>query len=713
MNSSKGVLFLAVLLAVFISGCDNKSSHSAAVLTERTSYELDDNNTAWLHHYLPDGAVAYFNIPTPWNYLFDAKADAMHPVQSLAAHQEQVAKIKQGVKDNYFKFIPVDYQGLVSLLVEHTKTSLEVAVINNAPTALLPTFAVGTRLQNISTADLVAHLTAVLQKVDPVAELQFLDKQTMYTFKAGQFPAFLKFDESDGRMLVYGGMGASQDKMNDLWSNPKADQLTQIKNFNVASDPSGLNMKMWLAAAKLYQMGKAFVPPAEQAMITQFGLDQMDFIWLGTESNQGQSALALHVMMPETGWRLALPRAGEWFDVEVAGKPRSVMQFTLPTSGQVKQAIAHFKLDEKLSDSVRKDMEKWREISAAVGFDFYDLLDAYYQQIIYVNDESGSWFAMKIKDQSLHKKMESGFNEYFGINPEAKQLEGVDIMQAHFSLYAKLFEKQTDKPADAAQIQQFLSVFKDHMYWYQDGDVFYMSKVPQILAVKKRHANTIQLSDWLAKNQGDDWHSAIFAYGKDVKHLPQDLYHYYLQLLQGLGDLVQTEVDLFALPTASALNLPESGRINLVLSSDAEKVSFRFGYEYSFLEPIMTAEGGFAALAVVGIMAAYAIPAYHDYVIRAKIGEQMALASVIKYTVAEEYITQGNFVGVPAAVEMPAANFDFDVETGVITINLAGVDSRFSADDEIYLEPVFDEEYLEWYCYSNIKEAYLPASCRD
>ncbi len=713
MKLSKGVVLTAVFMAVFISGCDNSTDNASVKLTERTAYTLDANNKAWLHDYLPDGAVAYFNIPTPWNYLFDAKADAMHPIQALDAHAQQVAKIKQGVKDNYFKFVPVTYQGMLSLLVEHMKTSLEVAVINNAPSALLPTVAVGTRLQNISAADLVSHLNDVLHQVDPSINLEYLDSVSMWSFKAGQFPAFVKYEEADGRLLIYGGMGASQDKMNALWSQPKPDQLEKIKRFNQASDPSGLNMKMWVAAARLYQMGKAFVPPAEQQMIGQFGLDQMDYIWFGTESNQGQSALALHVMMPETGWRLAVPRAADWFDVEVAGKPNSVMQFTLPTSAQVKQGIEYFKLDEKMTDSDRKEMQVWREIGDAVGFDFYDLLDGYHQQIIYVNDDSGSWFAMKIKDQALHKKMEKGFNEYFNIKPEAKQLEGVEIMQAHFSLYQKMFEKQANLPADAAQIQAFLNVFKEHAYWYQEGDVFYMSKVPQVLSVKKRHANTMQLSAWLDKNQGGDWGSAIFAYGKDVKNLPQELYHYYLLLLQGLGDLAQTEIDLFALPTANALNLPESGRINLVLSSDAEKVSFKFGYEYSMLEPIMTAEGGFAALAVAGILAAYAVPAYRDYVVRAKIGEQLALSAGIKITAAEQFIGNGSFTGVNEVLAMPAPNFSFDEEMGIITIDLSTVDGAFVPGDELYLEAVTDAGYLEWYCHSNIKAAYLPASCRD
>jgi len=414
---------------------------------------------------------------------------------------------------------------------------------------------------------------------------------------------------------------------------------------------------------------------------------------------------------------LMLPRATEWFDVTMAGQPRSVIQLTMPSAAQLKHVIEQFNLEDKMTEKDLKDMQTWRDISTELGFDFYDILDAYHQQIVWVKDDSGSWFAMKTKDKKLRTQIEKSFDDYFKIKSTSKKLDGVDIMQAHFSIYERLFLSQKDLPADAFQIQQFMSIFKEHMYWYEEGDVIYMSKVPQVLAMKKQHGNPLSLATWLQQNQGGDWNSAIFAYGKDIKHMPQDLYHYYLLLLQGLGDLAQVEVDLFALPTAKQLNLPESGRINLVMSSDAEKVSFKFGYEYSMLEPILSAEGGFTTLAVVGILAAYAIPAYRDYTVRAKIGQQLAMASVLKVVVSEriladETFNEETFKGLQDEVSIEGFNYYVDEETGLIVINMEGVDDVFTADDELYLEPLINEDYVEWICYSSFKESYLPASCK-
>jgi type IV pilus assembly protein PilA len=419
-------------------------------------------------------------------------------------------------------------------------------------------------------------------------------------------------------------------------------------------------------------------------------------------------------MMPETGWRLMLPRAADWFDVTVAGTPRSVIQLALPTADQIKQAIEHFKLDEMLGGKDNKELTELYEFEQTFGFELYDFLRAYHQQVYMVSDDSGSWYAMKIKDQALHDKINKSMYEYFDINPTSQTLAGAEIMQAHFSVYGKLLESANDQTADFAQFEKFLNIFKDHVYWYVEDGVYYMSTVPQILADKRNTSNPQKLSSWLNNNQGGNWDSAILAFGKDVKDMPKSLYHFYLLMLQGLGDLAQVEVDLFALPTAKELNLPDNGRINLVLSSDAEKVSFKFGYEYSFAEGILTAEGGMATIAVVGILAAYAIPAYKDYTIRAKIGEQLSMAAAIKMTLSEQYMSTGSFAGAQELLDTDFMSYSIDEETGMIVIDLDGVDAVFHYGDEIYLEPtIADEGYISWSCYSNIKHAYLPAHCQD
>src|SRR5580765_2385975 len=73
-------------------------------------------------------------------------------------------------------------------------------------------------------------------------------------------------------------------------------------------------------------------------------------------------------------------------------------------------------------------------------------------------------------------------------------------------------------------------------------------------------------------------------------------------------------------------------------------------------------------VAIIGILAAIAIPAYKDYTIRAKITEGLNLADSAKTTVAESF-QSGGLVGLTAAAT--AWNSSFVPTKYVTTINVA------------------------------------------
>ena len=133
-------------------------------------------------------------------------------------------------------------------------------------------------------------------------------------------------------------------------------------------------------------------------------------------------------------------------------------------------------------------------------------------------------------------------------------------------------------------------------------------------------------------------------------------------------------------------------------------------------------------IAIIGILAAIAIPAYQDYTIRSKVSEGLNLAGAAKLAVAETYDskggmpTQGNIsYGLPQAASI-AGNYVLSVAaaatTGIITITYnTNVGGNPSANDRvIVLSPDTSSiGAMGWTCgggATNMPNKYLPATCR-
>jgi type IV pilus assembly protein PilA len=130
-------------------------------------------------------------------------------------------------------------------------------------------------------------------------------------------------------------------------------------------------------------------------------------------------------------------------------------------------------------------------------------------------------------------------------------------------------------------------------------------------------------------------------------------------------------------------------------------------------------------VAIIAILAAIAIPAYQNYLVRSQVSEAAVLADGIKTPLTEYYANKGGFPSATASIGLPATATSLGgkyvsgitLTSGVVKVVMGNKASTKISGEIFALSPTDNGGSISWTCNdhnndTNIPQQYLPSSCR-
>jgi type IV pilus assembly protein PilA len=118
-------------------------------------------------------------------------------------------------------------------------------------------------------------------------------------------------------------------------------------------------------------------------------------------------------------------------------------------------------------------------------------------------------------------------------------------------------------------------------------------------------------------------------------------------------------------------------------------------------------------IAIIGILAAVALPAYQDYTVRAKASELILAASSAKNSVSEFVITNGTLPPATFQVQNNTSNMVSSVSWTGAAIRIVGNPANLGATVTITMTPVeTNSGGVEWTCKPTLGTRFMPSTCQ-
>ncbi len=734
MLKIRTLLFIGLFL---ISSCDkpnfdsNNSKKAQSAYSYKGTAAAQDkidkvSKKADLRSKLPSNAIAYMRIPNFWSFFSTPKGNVLDKALRDSKHVETINKLKRGLFKNVFSKDQSGARHHLALFFYHLNAPIEMAVLNNfgqsgsatlssSSTQSAPNYLLYSKLDFKTIDEFSQFLKVFISEAKNVKELMAVDANGEGSLMLDGLKYFYKFNPLEGELILITGLTATQSRAKTIISSLKKSRHV-MHDLESKIDDSYLGFFFWIDTSKVTSnFGRVFNSKIMRKFSMPLAMTKEVAGGWGVSHDKGRIQLVVktHFNMTTYVDNFTTP-----ININAAGEPTLVIALAIPgptqwqsMKGFVKGSSGSYR--QKRFDS---GMDKMKQM---FGFNVVELIHAIGPQLVLYFDKTGEYFAIQIRDKkkfsellkNIVKTSKLPFNQYKSGEQEINYLQ-IPLLPRH---------KMHFRSKLPTLFQAFLKR-RIHLYWVEQGNYAILASVPQMLSDQSRYPQKINIGKWLVNKQKQSTNKSIMLLSTKVNSSPRHMYYMYLQMLQMIGDMVDYPVELANLPSAWELDLPKEGSFGLKIDLDKEFIAFELLFESNPFEFI--AGTNMTTVAVVGILAAIAIPAYNDYAIRAKVAMGISYGELYKTEVNKYYLKYKKFPDQQALASAPFKDLvvlsklssqgiryaNVEPQSGKVVIRFTG---KKLWGASIILSPIVEKGSLvRWQCESTLAYKLTPAICR-
>lgn len=646
MRFFNGTTTAALALAsLLLAACGRDGEIASTAIADADAVAATISSEPWLRDRLPADTIAYIRLPGPWALLSAPNGKAADAMFASDAHVEAIATLRAGFAANPILSDVLGTAGVDEVIraLNAIAAPIEIAVV--APGRMATPAAQALISTRFDTRD-PARVAANLRALSGTGDIAF-DAEGFATLAVGGTSVFAHLDATSGRLHLLGGTRPVAGQLQTLLAGIQATGVRDhaARTLEREIDASGQGFVVWLDAQSVKPWLMASLTSDRLWMRHVF--EQTRAVAYGWGGVDGHGRLSLRLELEDPTWMRYLPQAERRLDVRSAGAPGFVFSMAMPADGDLARI-----LDAVRADHGESALSPWTQADELVlretGLSLADWLKPFGPELLAFNDDAGLFSAVRVRDRDAWRAVLDALVARGGVL-ESRDVGPGEIHHLSWTLPTTPPAKPGNGDIPALAFALWLQQRPNHAYWIEEGDWLVMASVPQPLIDRLALGTDRTVATWLEQTQGDNRADALVSLSGQADDLSRWFYHGYLGVLVSLGDIAGAPVDLFTLPSARQLGLPRETGVGMQVIASNDRLAFDLNYEHVALDGVVGAGGGLAGVAVAGVMAAVALPAYQDYTVRASVAGAIAAASPLKMAIAEHHASTG---ALPAAADV-------------------------------------------------------------